>query len=66
NAAPKLRSQVTQGLKLEKPQTKIVGALNNMVTAATLVNNADHSYKSKNNEVQEDDIAMVDIKVDEV
>jgi len=66
NVAPKIRSQVSQGLKLEKPKGNIVGALNNMVTAVTVVNNAGHTYKSKCQEVQEEDIAMVDVTVEDV
>ena len=37
NVSPKVRSQVSQGFKLEKPEKKIIGALNNTIAAATLV-----------------------------
>ena len=66
NVSPKVRSQVSQGLKLEKPEKKIIGALNNTIAAATLVNNIDHSYISKSKETSEEDIAMVDVTVDEI
>jgi len=65
NVSSKVRSQVSQGLKLEKPEKKIIGALNNTIAAATLENNIDHSYISKRKETSEEDIAMVDVTVDE-
>lgn len=64
NVAPKVRSQLSHGLRLEKNQTKISGAVENVCTTTVIVNNIDHSYVSKSREPQEDDIAMVDIKVD--
>jgi len=66
NAAPKIRSQVSQGLKLVKATTNVVGAINNVVATTTLVNNVDHNYKSKSTEITEEDIAMVDASVDGV
>jgi len=47
NVSPKVRSQVSQGFKLEKPEKKIIGALNNTIAAATLVNNVDHFILAK-------------------
>ena len=64
NSAPKLRTQVSQGLKLQKPENKIVGAVDNMVASSVLVNNIEHSYISKSKEVSDEDIAMVDASVD--
>ena len=64
--SPKVKSKLMQGLKFEKDHTKISGALDNVCATTILVNNLDHTYKSKNLEPQEDDIAMVDIKVDGV
>jgi len=66
NVAPKIRSQLSHGLRLEKNQTKISGAVDNICTTTVIVNNIDHSYVSKSREPQEDDIAMVDMKVDGV
>jgi len=66
NVAPIIRSQVTQGLRLEKDSSKIAGAIDNVYASAVLVNNIDHSYISKCKEVQEDDIARVDASVDGV
>ena len=64
NACPKIRSQLTQGLKLEK--SKIIGTVDNVIARTLLVNNYDHSYISKSNEVAEEDLAMVDASVDGV
>ena len=66
DVAPKIRSQVSQGLKLEKNNTKISGAVDNMCATTIITNNIDHTYKSKHHEPQEDDIAMVDVIVDGV
>ena len=66
NASPKIRSQVSQGLRLEKNKTKITGAIDNIIATSIMVNNIDHTYVSKNNEITEDDIAMVDASVDGV
>jgi len=64
--SPKVKTKVIQGLKFEKDQTKISGAVDNVCATTILVNNIDHTYKSKNIEPNEDDIAMVDIVVDGV
>jgi len=68
DAAPKLRSQVSHGIKLEKPsiknQNQIMGVLDNVAADTILVNNIDHTYKSKSKEINEDDIAMVDVSVE--
>ncbi|OUM62281.1 hypothetical protein PIROE2DRAFT_44483, partial [Piromyces sp. E2] len=66
DAAPKLRTQVAHGLRLEKTQDKITGVVDNVVASTILVNNLSHSYISKNKEVNEDDIAMIDISVEGV
>ena len=62
--SPKVKAKVMQGLKFEKDQTKISGAIDNCCATTILVNNIDHTYKSKNLEPNEDDIAMVDVEVD--
>ena len=64
DSAPKLRTQLSQGIRLNK--TKIVGAVDNIETKPVIVNNIDHSYISKSKEVSEEDIAMVDVSVDGV
>jgi len=64
NACPKIRSQLTKGLKLEK--SKIIGTVDNVIARTLLVNNYDHSYISKSNEVAEEDLAMVDVSVNGV
>jgi len=64
NACPKIRSQLSQGLMLEK--SKIIGTVDNVITKTLLVNNSGHSYISKSNEVAEEDLAMVDASVDGV
>ena len=64
--SPKIRSQVAKGLKLEKDSIKIAGAVDNICTTTTIVNNLDHTYKNKNKEPKEDDIAMVDVTVEKV
>ena len=64
--SPKIRSQVAKGLKLEKDSIKIAGAVDNICATTTIVNNLDHTYKSKNKEPKEDDIAMVDVTVEGV
>jgi len=66
DAAPKLRSQVTQGLKLERNENKIAGVVDNLLATTVMMNNISHTYKSKSREVSEDDIAMVDITVEGV
>ena len=66
DVSPKVKTKVIQGLKFEKDQTKISGAVNNVCATTILVNNIDHTYKSKNIEPNEDDIAMVDVEVDGV
>jgi len=66
NAAPKIRTQINQGLKLEKNESKISGAVDNLTAATVMVNNITHTYKSKSHEPHEDDIAMVDITVEGV
>ena len=66
NAAPKVRAQVTQGLRLEKDSSRITGTIDNVLASAVLVNNIDHSYVSKSKEAQEEDIAMVNASVDGV
>jgi len=64
NACAKIRSQLTQGLTLEK--SKIIRTVDNVIARTLLVNNYDHSYISKSNELAEEDLAMVDASVDEV
>ncbi|OUM62189.1 hypothetical protein PIROE2DRAFT_27320, partial [Piromyces sp. E2] len=64
--SPKVKAKVMQGLKFEKDKIKISGAVDNVCATTILVNNIDHTYKSKNIEPSEDDIAMVDVKVDGV
>ena len=66
DAAPKIRTQVSQGLRLEKAQPKISGVLGNVNAMTIMVNNIEHSYKSKSREAQEEDVAMVDISVEGV
>jgi len=66
DVAPKVRSQVSHGLKLVKNSTKITGTLDNVIATTTLVNNIEHSYVSKRKNIDEDDIAMVDASVDGV
>ena len=69
DVSPKIRSLVSQGLKLEKvekDQTKISGAIDNVCATMVMVNNINHSYRSKRREPKEDDIAMIDIVVDGV
>ncbi len=66
DAAPKLRYKVSQGIKLEKNQSNISGVLDNVLATAVVVNNIDHTYKSKCNEPCEEDIAMVDVTVEGV
>jgi len=43
DVAPKVRTQVSQGLKLIKDSTKITGILDNVIATTTLVNNIEHS-----------------------
>ena len=66
DVSPKVKAKVMQGLKFEKDKMKISGAVDNVCATTILVNNIDHTYKSKNIEPSEDDIAMVDVKVDGV
>jgi len=66
DVSPKLRSQVSHGLKLEKNKDKITGVVDNVVATTIMVNNLNHSYVSKSKEVNEDDIAMIDISVEGV
>ena len=66
DASPKLRTQVAQGLKLEKNKIKISGLLDNITASTILVNNITHTYKSKSKEANEEDIAMVDVLVEGV
>jgi len=66
DVAPKIRFQVSQGLKLEKNNTKISGAVDKMGATTIITNNIDHTYKSKHHEPQENYIAMVDAIVDGV
>jgi len=47
DVAPKVRTQVSHGLKLVKDSTKITGTLDNVIATTTLVNNIEHSYVSK-------------------
>eukprot|EP00833_Pecoramyces_ruminatium_P008003 jgi/Orpsp1_1/1182035/evm.model.c7180000079596.2 len=63
-ASPKLRSQVSHGLKLEKNKPLTSGVLDNVLATTVLVNNIEHSYKSKCKEAKDDDIAMVDITIE--
>ena len=62
--SPKVKAKVMQGLKFKKDQTKISGAIDNCCATTILVDNIDHTYKSKNLEPNKDDIAMVDVEVD--
>ncbi|ORX76279.1 hypothetical protein BCR32DRAFT_192863, partial [Anaeromyces robustus] len=65
--SPKIRSLVSQGLKLEKldkSQPKVSGVVDNVCASTIMVNNYNHTYKKKRHEPKEDDIAMVDITVD--
>jgi len=64
--SPKFISPVTKGLKLEKDSIKIAGAIDNICTTTIIINNIDHTYKSKNKEPKEDDVAMVDVTVEGV
>eukprot|EP00833_Pecoramyces_ruminatium_P012634 jgi/Orpsp1_1/1186666/evm.model.d7180000052401.1 len=64
NAAPRIRSQLNQNLKIEKPTSKIVGSIKNINSEILLVNNIDHSYQSKRKEAEDQDIAMVDATID--
>ena len=68
DVAPRLRTQVSHGLKLEKLPSKnqISGVLDNVSAATVLVNNINHTYESKCKEIKEEDIAMVDIAVEGV
>ncbi|ORX76039.1 hypothetical protein BCR32DRAFT_209671, partial [Anaeromyces robustus] len=66
NSAPKLRTQVSQSLRLEKNPNRIVGAVHNVVATSLIVNNIDHNYISKNRKALDEDIAMVDVEVDGV
>jgi len=66
DVSPKVRSQVSHGLRLEKNQTKITGAVDNVCTSTVLVNNVNHTYESKNRRPNKDDIAMVDITVHDI
>ena len=66
DAAPKLRYKVSQGIKLDRDQSNISGVLDNVSATTVVVNNIDHTYKSKGNEPCEEDIAMVDVTVEGV
>jgi len=44
DVAPKIWSQVSQGLKLEKNNTKISSAADNMCTTTIITNNIDHIH----------------------
>jgi len=65
DVSPKIRSQVSQGLKFDK-NTKIAGAVDNLIATTVVVNNIEHTYQSKSKEPDENDIAMVDVLVDGV
>ena len=57
NLAPKIRSQVSQGLKLEKldsSKPNIVGAVENIQNSMVCVNNIDHTYVSKSTKINDD------------
>jgi len=66
DAAPKLRYKVSQGIKLDRNQSNISGVLDNVLATTVVVNNIDHTYKSKCNKPCEEDIAMVDVTVEGV
>lgn len=57
DVSPKVKAKVMQSLKFEK---------DNVCDTTILVNNIDHTYKSRNIEPSEDDIAMVDVTVNGV
>jgi len=65
--SPKVKTKVIQGLKFEKDQTKISGAVDNVCATTILVNNIDHTYKSKNiepnEEYSEDYIVQIPLKI---
>jgi len=63
DVAPKIRTKVAQGIKLEKSNSKIAGVVENDCATTVVLNNIYHDYESKSKEVNEDDIAMVDITV---
>ncbi|ORX68433.1 hypothetical protein BCR32DRAFT_194123, partial [Anaeromyces robustus] len=67
--SPKIRSLVSQGLKLEKldrSQPRVSSIVDNVCASTIIVNNCNHTYKKKWHEPKEDDITMVDITVDSI
>ncbi|KAG4083642.1 hypothetical protein H8356DRAFT_1089387 [Neocallimastix lanati (nom. inval.)] len=57
DASPKLRSELVKMLRYEKP--KVISAITKDEPTITIVNNIDHTYKSKTRQVEDEDLAMV-------
>ncbi|KAG4084962.1 hypothetical protein H8356DRAFT_1062634 [Neocallimastix lanati (nom. inval.)] len=46
DVSPKIRTQVSHGLRLERNQTKVTGVVDNLSATTVMVNNIEHTYKS--------------------